>query len=127
VEGAGVADAITHLEVLRKADALPDADVVDVHVVAGHSADAQALVVDFVPLALSADAVDGVVSALAAALSVEEDLVGSAAEHAGSVALYSVAIRALAALALGVVLGLTLALLALSVDAVVGFSTSALA
>lgn len=127
MDGAGVACSITHLEVLGQADAFAGADIVDEHGSTGHSADSKSLVVDLVPLALSADAADGVEAGLAAAFAVEEDFVDSAANHAHAVALQSVAVGADAGLGLGTVGGVSTTLLAFSVDDVVGAGTSALA
>lgn len=52
--------------------------------IAWDSADSEALVVDLVPVALAANAVDGVEPSDAAALSIGEDLVGSTANNAKS-------------------------------------------
>lgn len=52
--------------------------------IAWDSADAQALVIDFVPVALAADAVHGVVPSDAAALSVGKDLIGTTSHHTES-------------------------------------------
>lgn len=127
MDGTGVAGSIAHLEVLRQADTFAGADIVDEHGSAGYSADSKSLVVDFVPLALSADAADGVEAGLAAAFTVEVDLVDSASDHAHAVALQSISVGADAVLGLGIVGGVSSALLAFSVDDVVGASTSALA
>lgn len=124
VKWAGSAGAIGHLVVLRQADAGLRADVEDSLGVAGDSADAEALVIDLVPLALPADAVDWIVSGDAAALSVGEDLVGSASDHAEA-ALVPVAVRASTGLFLGVVGGVARALLAGSINHVEGSSAAA--
>ena len=84
VEGAGGAGSVGQLEELGQALALLGLDVVNSLGVARNPADAQALVIDLVPVALAADAVDGVEASDAAALSVGEDLVGSTAHHAES-------------------------------------------
>ena len=122
--GAGSAGAISHLVVLRQADAGLRADVEDSLGIAWDSADAEALVIDLVPFALSADAVDWVVSSDAAALSVGEDLVGSTSDHAET-SLISVAIRASTGLFLGVVGGVSWALLAGSINNVERSSAAA--
>jgi hypothetical protein len=70
VHGAGGAGSIGKFEELRQADALLESDAVDSSAIAGDSADAEALIVDLVPFALAADAVDGVVPSDAAALSI---------------------------------------------------------
>ena len=112
---AGSAGSVGHLEVLRKADAGLGADVEDPSGIAWDSADSETLVVNLVPFALSADAVDWVVSCDAAALSVGEDLVGSTSDHAEA-SLISVAIGATTGLFLSVVGGVSWALLASSIN-----------
>lgn len=59
-------------------------DVVDSLGIAWDPADAEALVIDLVPVALAADAVDGVVSSDTAALSVGKDLIGTTSNHTES-------------------------------------------
>lgn len=119
VERAGAAGPVSQLVELRQADAGARADIEDPLGVAGNSADAESLVVDLVPLALSADAVDGVVAGDAAALSVLEDLVDAAADHT-VVAPVGVAGGAAAVAGSGGVGGVAGALRAGSVDAEVG-------
>lgn len=115
VKWAGSAGAISQLVELRQADAGLRADVEDSLGIAWDSADAEALIIDLVPFALSADAVDWVISGDAAALSVGEDLIGSTSDHAKT-SLISVAIRASTGLCLGVVGGVSWALLAGSIN-----------
>lgn len=84
VGGADVAGAIIHLKVLRKAHTLAFTDIIDPLRIARNSANAQSLVINFIPVALSTDSVDGVEASLAAAFSVQENLVDSAANHTES-------------------------------------------
>ena len=126
VKRAGVTDAIAHFEVLREADALPDADVVDVHGSAGNSANAKSLIINFIPFALTADAVNGVVSGFTAALAIEEDLIDSASDHTSSLTIFSVTVRTDTSLGLSIIGRISTTLLAFTIDAVVGTSTSAL-
>lgn len=123
VELAGSAGSISHLVVLRQADAGLRADVEYSLGIAWDSADAEALIINLVPIALSADAVDWVVSGDAAALSVREDLVGSTSDHTEA-SLVPVAIRAATGLSLSVVGGVSWALLAASINNVVRSSAA---
>lgn len=127
VQGAGVAKSILHFEVLRQADAFPDADVIDVLGSTGDSADAESLIVDLIPFALSTDTVDRVEAGSTAALPVDKNFIGSAAYDAHTVALLSVAVGADAALTLSIVGRISFALLADAFDSEVGASATALA
>lgn len=79
---ADVACSITHFEVLREADTIALADIINSIRVAGYSADAKTLVVNFIPVALSTDSFDWVVASFAAALAVKEDFVNSTSDSA---------------------------------------------
>lgn len=82
VGGADITGSIAHFEVLREADALALTDIVNSIRVAGHSADAETLVIYFIPVALPADSLDWVVASFAAALAIQEDLIDSASDGA---------------------------------------------
>lgn len=124
VHGAGGAGSIGKFEELRQADALLESDAVDSSGIAGDSADAEALIVDLVPFALAADAVDGVVPSDAAALSIRENFVESAASHTET-ALVAESIRTDAGAGLGIKGGVSGASGADSVDEEEGRSTAA--
>ncbi len=57
-------------------------NVVDALGIAGNPANAESLIIDLVPITLSADTVDGVVSSDAAALAVGKNLIDSASDDA---------------------------------------------
>lgn len=84
VKGAGSACSISEFEEFGEAFALAGLYVVDSLCIAWDPADAEALVIDFVPVALAADAINGVVSSDAAALSVGKDLIGTTSNHTES-------------------------------------------
>jgi hypothetical protein len=124
VERTSGAGPISHLEVLRQADAALAGDVVDVLGIAGDTADAQTLVVDLVPVALTANTVDGVETSDAAALSVGQDLINSTSNHTETT-LVAVARGTAAGSSLGVEGGVSGTLGASTVDDVVGGSAVA--
>lgn len=82
LERAESAGSIGKLEVLGKADARLAGDIVDSPSITGDSAYSESLIIDFVPIALTADSVNWVESSDAAALSVREDLIHSASDNA---------------------------------------------
>ena len=84
------------------------------------------MIVDFIPGADSADALDGIESGFAAAFSVLEDLVDSTSNNAVSGSIKSVSWWALAGLGGRVEGGLSFALSANTTDSVVVFSAVAL-
>jgi hypothetical protein len=59
-------------------------DVVNSLGIAWDSANSEALVIDFIPVALAADAIDGVEASNTAALSIGKDLVGSTSNNTES-------------------------------------------
>ena len=91
-------------------------DVEDLKFSAGFSAETEALVIDFVPGADSANSLNWVVSDLAAALSVLEDFIDSAADHTVALAVHSEAFRADTGSFDGVESGISFALSADSID-----------
>lgn len=91
-----------------------------------HTADTEALIVDFIPGTLSTDSVDGVEVHLAATYSVLQDLVDSTPNHTVTSGISSVSSGAGTYFCLRVVSGLTLALSADSVDHEEGSGTGAL-
>lgn len=123
---ARLTGSVHHLEVFGEADAGLGADVENSCWVAGDSAEAESLVVDFIPGADSADALDGVVTRFAAAFSVPEDLVDSTSFNAVSSSIKSVSWWALAGLGGRVECGFSCALSANSIDSVVVFGATAL-
>jgi hypothetical protein len=84
VEGTGGAGSIGHLVELGQTGATLFGDIVDPSRIAGDPADTQALIVDLVPLALSANSVDGVVSSDAATLPIGKHLIDPTSNHAES-------------------------------------------
>jgi hypothetical protein len=119
VQRACGAGSVSQLVVLRKTDTRAGANIEDPLRITRNSTNSESLVIDLIPLALSADAVDGVVSSNAAALSVLEDLIDAAADHT-VVALVGVSRGAAAVAGSRGVSGVSGALGAGSVDAEVG-------
>ena len=78
VKNASLAGSVSHLPEVRKTNTFLLTDVPDVVSAAGDSANAESLVVNFVPVANTANSVDWIVSNFAAAKAVLENLVGSA-------------------------------------------------
>lgn len=124
VEGAGSAGSISQLVVLGEADTGLRGDIVDPSGITGDSADAQTLVVDLVPVTLSADALDGVVSGDAAALTIGKNLIDSTADHAETF-LVPVSRGTSTGSRLGIESGVSGALGADSVDDIVALGTTA--
>ena len=69
---------------MRKADTSLGGDVVDALSIAGDSADTETFIIDLVPVALTADSVDWVISSDAAALSIGKNLIDAASDDAES-------------------------------------------
>jgi hypothetical protein len=127
ISRADITSSITHLEVLRETDALALTDIVDSIRVTGYSADAKTLIVYFIPVTLSTNAFDGVVTGLAAALSVQKDFIYSTSNSAEATSRLPISGRANARFSLSIISRVALASQAGTVDAEVGGSTVALA
>jgi hypothetical protein len=107
---------------LGQADTALGSDVVNAFGIAGDTADAEALIIDLVPVALSTDSVDGVVASNAATLTVGKNFIDSAANDTET-ALIAVSGRASTGSRLGIKSGISRALGAGAVDDEVGGST----
>ena len=69
---------------MRKADTSLGGDAVDALSIAGDSADTETLIIDLVPVALTANCVDWVLSSDAAALSIGKNLIDTTSDGAES-------------------------------------------
>lgn len=123
---AGFTSSVFHLEVFGEADAGLGAEVENSPGVARDSAEAESLVVDFVPGADTADALDGIESGFAGAFSILENLVDSTSNNAVSSSIKSVSWWAFAGLGGRVEGGLSFALSANATNSVVVFGAVAL-
>ena len=82
VHNASVAGTISHLMVLRQTHTFLLAQVENSFMITRDTADAQTLIINFVPGTLTADAIDWVVTSFAAALAILEDFVDTTAADA---------------------------------------------
>jgi hypothetical protein len=116
--------SISKIEVLRKTNAWLTGDIEDSSSITRNSADSKTLIINFIPIALSTNSIDWVVSSNAAALTIGEDFIHSTSDYTES-SLVSISWRAATGLGFGIIGSVSRAWTANTFNTVEIFSTIA--
>ena len=116
---------ISHFPEVRQADTFFETNIEDVVTTTRHTTNTKALIIDFIPVALSTDATNGVVANFAAAQTIIEDFIDSTSSNTVTNSVESEARRADTSLSSSVVCGIYSTFSAYTLDLEVAWSTLA--